>query len=65
MDNEKQNQSIPAANPNSNQGESQQVNNNEWMEERERLWKHESEIPDATKDPKQGAAGSGERREGN
>ena len=65
MDNEKQNQSIPATNPNSNQGEAQQVNNNELMEERERLWKHESEIPDATTDPKEGATGSGERREGN
>jgi len=48
MENEKQNPSTPASNPNSNNNDEKKVRFEEPVEERERLWKHESEIPDAS-----------------
>ena len=39
----------PPLDPNTKQGESQPVRNDQQEEqERERLWKHESEVPDAS-----------------
>ena len=65
MDNEKQNPSSPASNPNSNQGETKKVRFEEPVEERERLWKHESEIPDASSNRSTGNAENGQRTDSN
>jgi len=64
MDNEKQNPSTPASNPDSNQGETKKVRFDEPVEEKERLWKHESEIPDAS-NRSTGKSESGERSDSN
>ncbi len=46
MQNEKH---APPLDPNPSKGESKPVRNEEPREESQRLWKHESEIPDASK----------------
>ena len=50
--------------PNPNQGESKPVRNDEPMEEPQRLWKHESEIPDAS-DKSKDTSRSGQRSDSN
>ena len=64
MDNEKQDRSFPEANPKSDKGESKPVRNEEQPQQEERLWKHESEIPDSSSESK-GNVGSGQRRDSN
>ena len=70
MDNEKQDTSTPDSNPKSDKGESRPVRNEEQTQPEERLWKHESEIPDSSsesKGPFDSAqdVGSGQRRDSN
>ena len=50
MQNDKQS-ITPAANPDQNKGELKPARFEEQQEQQERLWKHESEIPDASNKP--------------